>query len=678
MGGPAGAGDAALEPPAAAEALAFAARSSQSREELEQTLARLKSLGLETGTGDVFRALAQTVPGWVVPAGDAAGGVPAYEAGAIGAMRRIITGADDPLEASRRYHELVRAGVDRFNESSLPAAVQMLELAERLVSERKVDAGSAEIARRKLGDSLDWEKLKKFAEQTSDQAQLRKVLQFFTGLQVEGLMETLPGEPKRDRRRLMLLLLEVHGAPARQEAFERLTRSLGPQVGEEEWFFRRNLLYLLRRIPRGADAPPIDAEIDVVLQHCQLGLPLLVIKEAAAALGQLKDEKTEVGLAQMMNDIEAMLVKPPEKAIYEAKDLRALARPGRVDARAVALAAGAPHAHRARRQEAGAARRHHGAALGAVLAEPRGRRRDHGSAARDGQGQPAVQGSRVDAPPERPEPGAPGRGALGHADTDGASGVGGRRRAVSGQGGGPGGIAGDGRVGQAGGPRGRTARGRGHGRRAGIRRAGPEPPGGPRGLRPARSAAESRRLLGLGHVDAARAEGRARVLDADAARREARRDPAREALGRGRVLPAPRAPDARPVRLRQGRSAGGRGSETPRHPAAHARSDAALRRAAGGFGPGAGHRVSRVHRAGAHAEPGGEGRQPPAGTLGAGEPGRHARGLRGRRRRRLLPHPPRARPLGRAGIAEGPRHRRSRSPTGEPTGSRSRRSDCPG
>ena len=84
---------------------------------------------------------------------------------------------------------------------------------------------------------------------------LRKVLQFFTALQVEGLLDTLPGEPKRDRRRLMLLLLEIHGAPARHGSYERLTRSLGPQVGEEEWFFRRNLLYLLRRIPRGRRQP---------------------------------------------------------------------------------------------------------------------------------------------------------------------------------------------------------------------------------------------------------------------------------------------------------------------------------------------------------------------------------------------------------------------------------------
>jgi len=310
-------------PAPVSEALAFAARSSQSKEELAQALARLNALGVETGTDNLFRALSMSVPGWVAPPASASAPGPAYEAGAIGAMRRIVTDAEDPVEASRRFHQMVKAGVERFNEGSLPQAVQMLDLAEKLVSEKKVDAGSAEIARRKLGETLDPEKLKKFGEQASDQSQLRRVLEFFTAYQPEGLLEALPGETKRDRRRLMLLLLEIHGAPAREAAFERLTRSLGPAVGEEEWYFRRNLLYLLRRIPRGPDSAPVDAEIDVVLQHARLGVPLVVLKEAVAALGQHKDEKAEIGLAQLMSDIEAMLLKP-EGAPYDAKELRAL------------------------------------------------------------------------------------------------------------------------------------------------------------------------------------------------------------------------------------------------------------------------------------------------------------------------------------------------------------------
>ena len=308
--------------PLETEALAYAARASHSNKELEHYLAKLKDMGLEAGTDNLFRALAQSLPGWVLPGlGGEASPLSGMESGALGAMRRIITDAEDPAEGGRRFQEMVKAGIERFNEGSLPQAVSMLELADRLVSEKKVDRGSAELVRRRLGESLDPEQLKKIAEAPEQHALLRNVLRFFTTLTPGGLLEELKREQKRDRRRLILLLLEVHGAPTRAAAFEQLSHTLGPATGEEEWFFRRNLLYLLRRIPRDATSPPAAFEADALLQYAQLGLPLLVVKEAIAALGQLKDEKTETGLTQLMTDLEGMLAKPAE-APYEAKDLR--------------------------------------------------------------------------------------------------------------------------------------------------------------------------------------------------------------------------------------------------------------------------------------------------------------------------------------------------------------------
>jgi hypothetical protein len=307
-----------------AEALAFAARSSHSKEELSHYLERFKEMGLDAGTDSLFRALAQSLPGWVLPgAGGAASPLAGMETGALGAMRRIVSDADDPIEAAKRFSEMVKAGIERFNEGSLPQAVAMLELADKLITEKKVDRGSAEIVRRKMGDTLDPEQLKKFAEVPEQHALLRTVLRFFTTMTPDGLLEELKREQKRERRRLILLLAEVHGPATRAVSYEHLTHSRGPNIGEEEWFFRRNLLYLLRRIPRDASAPPVEAEADVLLQHAQIGLPLLVVKEAIAALGQLKDEKTESGLIHLLGDIEEMLAKP-EEAPYEAKDMRIL------------------------------------------------------------------------------------------------------------------------------------------------------------------------------------------------------------------------------------------------------------------------------------------------------------------------------------------------------------------
>ncbi len=309
--------------PGATEALAFAARSAHSAGELEAHLARLKEMGLEAGTDSIFRALSQTLPGWVMPAMPAAAGAPSVpESGALGAMRRIITDTEDPIEAGKRFQEMVRAGIDRFNEGSLPQAVSMLELADRLTSEKKVDAGTVELVRRRLGDTLDGEQLRKFTEKPEQHSLLRKILQFFTAFRPDALLEELRREQKRDRRRLILALLEVHGATARATAFEELSRVPSRAVDDEEWFYRRNLVYLLRRIPKSPEAS-FEEESDVVLRHAQLGLPLVLVKESVATLAQYKDERAEQGLTQMLFELEGMLAEP-EGAPYEAKDLRAL------------------------------------------------------------------------------------------------------------------------------------------------------------------------------------------------------------------------------------------------------------------------------------------------------------------------------------------------------------------
>jgi hypothetical protein len=333
FGGAAGPGGTAPPPPpaplpaGASEALAYAARSSQSGKELEVYLERLKNLGLEAGISNVFRALSQTLPGWVMPTmpappGSTAPAPPPPETGALGAMRRIIQDAEDPVETGRRFQEMVKAGIERFNEGSLPQAVSMLELADRLTTEKKVDSGTVELVRRKLGDTLDGDQLKKFTEKPDQWPQLSKVLQFFTAMRPEGLLEELPREQKRDRRRLILALLEVHGAPTRVAAFEGLARVPSTAVDEAEWFYRRNLVYLLRRIPRTAEAT-FEEESDVVLRHAQLGLPLLLVKESVATLAQYKDERAEQGLTQLLFELEAMLAQQ-EEAPYEPKDLRAL------------------------------------------------------------------------------------------------------------------------------------------------------------------------------------------------------------------------------------------------------------------------------------------------------------------------------------------------------------------
>ncbi len=323
--------------------LAAAARSTHNTKELEQYLERLRSIGIDIGTGDLFRSLGSSLPGWTLPApaGGAGVALPARENSAVEAMHRIVTEAEDPAEGARRFQEMVKTAVERFNEGSLAQAVTMLDLAERIIAERKVDPGMAEITRRKADESLDVERLRKYAEAPDQHALLRRVLNFFTALTPKGLLEDLRGEPKRERRRLLLLLLEIHGVPAREAALEQLRSAFGQAGGEDEWYFRRNLLYLLRRVPRASGVSP-DEDVDIAIRHTELGLPTPLVKEAIANLGQLKHEKAERTLMTLLEDLETMLVKPAD-APYEAKELRLL-----LDRVVAALARfGSPAAHRA-------------------------------------------------------------------------------------------------------------------------------------------------------------------------------------------------------------------------------------------------------------------------------------------------------------------------------------------
>ncbi|HEV2064564.1 MAG TPA: DUF4388 domain-containing protein [Thermoanaerobaculia bacterium] len=305
----------------ASRALSVAARHSETHEELDQNLDRLRSLGLDVSTQDIFNALGQVTPAWVAPSGTPEEALPPRPHSALETMRRLVTQTDDPVEIGKRYQELVRAAVERLNEGSLAPGVAMLDLAEQLAADKRVEQAAVEAARRKGDQGLDLERLRKFAEIPEQHPLLRRVLNYFIALSPSSLFDALGGEGKRDRRRLLLLLLEVHGESAREAALDRLRLQLAPGAGDEEFYFRRNMLYLLRRIPR----PPnesLDEGIGLFVRHADPRYPQLMVKEAIAGLGLIKHEKAEKALLQCMEEIELALnvrQDPPPNA----KDMRA-------------------------------------------------------------------------------------------------------------------------------------------------------------------------------------------------------------------------------------------------------------------------------------------------------------------------------------------------------------------
>ncbi len=301
--------------------LANAATGAESDRELAHALDKLRRIGLEMQTAEAFRVLGRALPGWVVPPGveapEQTGTTAQGSAGA--AIRKIVTLPEDPVEVGKRFFEMLQAAVEQFNKGSLPRAAKMFEVAERLVVEKRIDAHSVDVACRRAYDGLDQEKLRSLGEHVEKHPLLSKVLNFFPSLRVPAILDDLRTEEKRERRRLLLTLLEVHGGSARDAALERLSQmAQAGDAPEDEWHYKRNLVYILRRVSRPADEP-VERELDAILRLSAPGLPSPLVKEALAGLGQIKHEKAEAALISRVEGLEQLLSRKGDAPFDEAE-----------------------------------------------------------------------------------------------------------------------------------------------------------------------------------------------------------------------------------------------------------------------------------------------------------------------------------------------------------------------
>lgn len=212
----------------------------------------------------------------------------------------------DPGQAWGQFEKLVIAAVDNFNQGSLCQAATLLDLADAWQAEHVLDRARVDQVRDRLGQALDGGRLRAAAENPPDRPSLRTVLRFFSAFACGALLDALRSESRRERRRCFLQMLEAHGEPARAAAIARLVKPLDPAPDAEEWYFRRNLLHLLRRIPR-ADNLPAEQDVDIAVRHARLGIPSLVLKEAIGLLGQIRHERAELALFRLLEEVEDML-----------------------------------------------------------------------------------------------------------------------------------------------------------------------------------------------------------------------------------------------------------------------------------------------------------------------------------------------------------------------------------
>jgi Domain of unknown function (DUF4388) len=284
----------------ASEFMATAALGSFSREELDATLAPLRSVGIDPATENVLNQIARSLPGWGAiefPTTDPP------RRGRLGAMRQIVALGEDAAEVAKRFREMVHAGIARFNEGDVGRAQSILILAQQMAEDEQVQAPYVE-SLRNAHDYLDLSRLRAAADKPENLSALRTVMSFFHGLSPEGLLKSLREESDENRRHDISSLLEVHGAVGRALALEQLNAA----DVRSDYLFAASALRLLRRIP-----PPegsADAEIEVVLRHATRDTKPVVATQAIYCLGQSKGERAERALLGLLRNYEGLLTRP--------------------------------------------------------------------------------------------------------------------------------------------------------------------------------------------------------------------------------------------------------------------------------------------------------------------------------------------------------------------------------
>jgi hypothetical protein len=230
--------------------------------------------------------------------------------------------AEDPAEAARRFREMVHASIEQFNEGHLGRAATMFGLAERLAAEQKVQANYVEAVRTQGHEYLDQERLRRYTERPENRRPLRIVLDFFTALRPPGLLTALEDEPRRERRHLLLALLEVHEQGARTAAWERLRASAEEGADPLDPYFQRNLVYLLRIIPRQEGAS-VEDEVDTAIRTAGRSSPPPLVKQVIAFLGYTRHEKAERALISYLKVFENMLLQPDPTG-YDPQEVEVL------------------------------------------------------------------------------------------------------------------------------------------------------------------------------------------------------------------------------------------------------------------------------------------------------------------------------------------------------------------
>ena len=154
------------------------------------------------------------------------------------------------------------------------------------------------------------DRIRKLAERPEGHFFVRPVLGFFKAYSPDRLLDELQAELRRDRRRFLLNLLEVHGAP---RAWRRGTGCRATPTGALPGSTScATSCTCCASIPRAADTPWLyDEEIDAIAPLVRPGQPLFLVKEALQYLVATRQPRAEGHLLAQFDALEQAVGERP-------------------------------------------------------------------------------------------------------------------------------------------------------------------------------------------------------------------------------------------------------------------------------------------------------------------------------------------------------------------------------
>ena len=203
---------------------------------------------------------------------------------------------------------MVDTAVEHFNRGALARAVTLIEIVTGMLGEGEVDAETVERIQQRAGLRLAEDRLLEDAQASTRHQLLRKILEFFPAYSPHGLIDRLAVETDRHRRRYLLLLIQVRGLSSRKVIVDRIeTTLLAPVRDSETWYLQRNLVYLLNRLPRPADAD-VAQEIRLVEVLTRVRMPVPLVREAVLFASSIPHPAASALLVDRIREIEKLLV----------------------------------------------------------------------------------------------------------------------------------------------------------------------------------------------------------------------------------------------------------------------------------------------------------------------------------------------------------------------------------